>query len=141
MAYMSQEKKAQIAPAVKAILKKYKVKGSLSVRNHSTLSLTIKSGAIDFVENFIQTDANVIHGKKMSQDQIDWIRKSQSVDVNPYWYHEHFSGKAKQFLREVLTAMNDGNWDKSDIQTDYFNVGWYVNVNIGSWNKPYVLTK
>ena len=139
MAYMSQERKAQISPAVKAILKKYKVKGSLSVRNHSTLSLTIKSGAIDFVENFIQTDANVIHGKKMSQDQIDWIRKNQSVDVNPYWYHEHFSGTAKQFLREVLTAMNDGNWDKSDIQTDYFDVGWYVDVNIGRWNKPYIL--
>jgi hypothetical protein len=141
MAYMSQERKAQIAPAVKAILKKYKVKGSLSVRNHSTLSLTIKSGAIDFVENFIQTDANLNYGKKMSQDQIDWIRKNQSVDVNPYWYHEHFSGVAKEFLTEILTAMNDGNWDKSDIQTDYFNVGWYVNVNIGSWNKPYVLTK
>jgi hypothetical protein len=138
---MSQERKAQIAPAVKAILKKYKVKGSLSVRNHSTLSLTIKSGAIDFVENFIQTDANLNYGKKMSQDQIDWIRKNQSVDVNPYWYHEHFSGTAKQFLREVLTAMNDGNWDKSDIQTDYFNVGWYVNVNIGRWNQPYVLAK
>ena len=138
---MSQERKAQIAPAVKAILKKYKVKGSLSVRNHSTLSLTIKSGAIDFVENFIQTDANLNYGKKMSQDQIDWIRKNQSVDVNPYWYHEHFSGVAKEFLTEILTAMNDGNWDKSDIQTDYFNVGWYVNVNIGSWNKPYVLTK
>ena len=141
MAYMSQEKKAKIAPVVKAILKKYNVKGSLSVRNHSTLALNIKSGAIDFVENFIQTDANVVHGKKMSQDQIDYLRKNQSVDVNPYWYHEHFDGVAKKFLKEILTAMNDGNWDKSDIQTDYFNVGWYVDVNIGRWNKPYVLTK
>ena len=141
MAYMSQEKKAQIAPVVKAILKKYNVKGSLSVRNHSTLVLNVKSGAIDFVQNFIQTDANVVHGKKMSEDQIDYIRKNQSVDVNPYWYHEHFDGVAKKFLKEILTAMNDGNWDKSDIQTDYFNVGWYVDVNIGRWNKPYVLTK
>jgi hypothetical protein len=141
MAYMSQEKKAQIAPVVKAILKKYNVKGSLSVRNHSTLVLNIKSGAIDFVENFIQTDANLNYGKKMSQDQIDYLRKNQSVDVNPYWYHEHFSGTSKKFLKEILTAMNDGNWDKSDIQTDYFNVGWYVDVNIGRWNKPYALTK
>lgn len=141
MAYMSQEKKAKIAPVVKAILKKYKVKGTLSVRNHSTLVLNIKSGSIDFIENFIQTDSNVMHGKKMSQDQIDYIRKNQSVDVNPYWYHEHFSGTAKQFLREVLTAMNNGNHDNSDIQTDYFDVGWYVDVNIGRWNKPYTLEK
>jgi hypothetical protein len=38
-----------------------------------------------------------------------------------------------------MTAMNDGNHDRSDIQTDYFDVGWYVDVNIGRWNKPYIL--
>ena len=141
MAYMSQEKKAKIAPVVKAILKKYNVKGSLSVRNHSTLVQNIKSGVIDFVENFITTGSDKSYVSQMTQDQIDQLRKSQSVDVNPYWYHEHFSGTSKQFLREVLNAMNDGNWDKSDIQTDYFNVGWYVDVNIGRWNKPYVLAK
>ena len=53
MAYMSQEKKAKIAPVVKAVLKKYKVKGSLAVRNHSTLVLNIKSGSIDFIENLL----------------------------------------------------------------------------------------
>jgi len=25
--------------------------------------------------------------------------------------------------------------------TDYFNVGWYIDVNIGKWNKPYVIEK
>lgn len=138
MAYMSQERKQSLAPAIKAVLKKYGVKGSLSIRNHSSLVLTIKSGKIDFVENFIETDNKVLHGRKMSQDQIDHIRKNQSVDVNPYWYHEHFSGKAKNFLKEVLTAMNNGNHDNSDIQSDYFDVGWYVDVNIGRWNQPYV---
>jgi hypothetical protein len=141
MAYMSQERKSQIAPAVKAVLKKYGVKGTLAVRNHMSLVLTLKSGSIDFIENFIQTDTKVIHGRKMSQDQIDYIRKNQSVDVNPYWYHEHFSGEAKSFLAEVLTVMNKGNHDNSDIQTDYFDVGWYVDVNIGKWNNPYVLEK
>lgn len=138
MAYISQERKQSLAPAVKAVLKKYGVKGTLSIRTHSSLVLTIKSGKIDFVENFIETDSKVLHGRKMSQDQIDRIRKNQSVDVNPYWYHEHFSGKAKNFLKEVLTAMNNGNHDNSDIQSDYFDVGWYVDVNIGRWNQPYV---
>ena len=40
MAYMSQERKAEITPKVKSILKKFGIKGSLSVRHHSTLSLT-----------------------------------------------------------------------------------------------------
>lgn len=139
MAYMSQERKKSLTPAIKAVLKKYGVKGTLAVNNHSTLVLNIKSGSIDFIENFIQTDGEGISARRMSQDQIDYIRKNRSLDVNPYWYKEHFSGKAKAFLSELLPVMNNGNHDNSDIQTDYFDVGWYVDVNIGKWNKPYVL--
>ena len=140
MAYMSQERKQSLTPSIKAVLKKYGVKASIAVRNHSTLVVNIKSGPIDFIENYIQTDASVLHGRKMAQDQIDYIRKNQSLDVNPYWYKEHFSGKAKSFLSELFPAMNTGNHDNSDIQTDYFDVGWYVDVNIGKWNKPYTVT-
>lgn len=141
MAYMSQERKAQRAPVIKAILNKYGVKGSLSVRNHSTLVLTLKSGKIDFIENFINTDANVNHGRKMSQDQIDYIRKNKSLDVNPYWYQEHFTGKAKDFLKEILDAMYGSDYfDESDAQVDYFHCSHYVDVNIGKWNKPYTVT-
>jgi hypothetical protein len=139
MAYMSQEKKAKIAPKVKAILAKYKVKGSLAVRNHSSLVLNLKSGSIDLIENYIETDSKTFHGNKMSQDQIDYIRSKKSLDVNPYWFKEHFTGKSLDFLKEIFVAMNDGNWDKSDIQSDYFNVGWYVDVNIGKWDKPYTV--
>jgi hypothetical protein len=139
MAYFNQEKKAKIAPKIKAILAKYKVKGSLAVRNHSTLVLNLKSGSIDLIENYIETDSKTFHGKKMSQDQIDYIRSKKSLDVNPYWFKEHFSGKSLDFLKEIFVAMNDGNWDKSDIQSDYFNVGWYVDVNIGKWDKPYTV--
>jgi hypothetical protein len=125
MAYMSQDKKANIAPKVKAILKKYNVKGSLAVRNHSTLVLNVKAGAVDFMKDY---------GNEESA-------RNFGIQVNPYWYHEHFTGKSKQFLKEVLNAMNDGNHDRSDIQSDYFDVGWYVDVNIGKWNKPYILEK
>lgn len=131
---MNQQKKAILAPGIKAIMKKYGVKGSIGVNNHSTLVVNIKSGPIDFIENFIKTDS----GKPdMSTQQIEYLRKYRSLDVNPYWYKEHFSGKAKAFLSELLPAMNIGNHDNSDIQTDYFDVGWYVSVNIGKWNKPY----
>lgn len=136
---MNQEKKAKIAPEIKRILKKYGVKGTLAVRNHSSLVLNVKSGSIDFIENYISTDLDKPHAKKMDQNQVEYLRKNQAIDVNPYWYHEHFSGKAKSFLKEILQAMNSGNHDRSDVQTDYFDVGWYVDVNIGKWNKPYIV--
>jgi hypothetical protein len=139
MAYFNQERKSERAPVIKAILKKYNVKGSLAVRNHSTFVLNIKSGSVDFIENYIKTDADKHYGNKMSQEQVEYIRKNRSLDVNPYWYQEHFSGKALSFLKEVFTAMNKGNHNNSDIQTDYFDVGWYVDVNIGQWNKPYTI--
>ncbi len=141
MAYMSQERKAELAPAIKAVLKKYNVKASIAVRNHSTLVLNIKQGEIDFIENFIKTDADKPSANKMNDERVAYIRKNNSLDVNPYWYQEHFSGKALSFLKEVFNAMNNGNHDRSDIQSDYFDVGWYVDVNIGSWNKPYALVK
>ena len=133
MAYMRQEKKAKIAPHVKAILKKYKVKGSLAVRNHSTLVLNIKSSPIDFIQSFHSTRNQ--RPEYANQNLIT----SKHLSVNPYWYQDHFDGKAKEFLTEVMTALQEGNHDRSDIQSDYFDVGWYVDINIGAWNKPYVL--
>lgn len=133
MAFVSQELKSKLAPKIKAICKKYKVKASLAVNNHSTLVLNVQSSPIDFIKNFnetIDSRGSVYHANSFSPAE-------KSIQVNPYWYQDHFSGKAKAFLSEVLPAMNEGNFDKSDIQSDYFHVGWYVSVNIGKWNKPY----
>ena len=129
MAYYSQERKAKIAPQIKAILKKYNVKGSLSVENHMTVVLTIRSGKLDFIENFNTTGLNRPGGS---------VAMSY-IGVNPYHYTSHFSGECLNFLTEVMIVLNEGNHDNSDIQSDYFDVGWYVDINIGKWNKPYIL--
>ena len=123
MAYMSQEKKAKIAPVIKAICKKYGVKASLAVNNHSTLVLNVKSGSIDFIKDYGDSEGAAKFG----------------IQVNPYHYKSHFTGKSVKFLSEVIPAMNAGNHDNSDAMIDYFDVGWYVDVNIGKWNKPYIL--
>ena len=104
MAYMNQEKKAKLAPAIKAVLKKYNVKGSIGVRNHITLVVNISSGSIDFYSEF-KGDTKF------------------GIDVNQYWYNEHFKGISVQFLDELYSAMMQGNHDRSDIMSDYFDVG------------------
>jgi hypothetical protein len=133
MAYMSQEKKAKIAPIVKEILKRYNIKGSLAVRNHSTLVLNIKSGPIDFITNCNETLERRPGGFRNGSPAKNYIQ------INPYWYQEAFTGPALDFLSEVLPAMNAGNHDRSDAMTDYFDLGWYTDVNIGQWNQPYVI--
>jgi hypothetical protein len=134
MAYMNQQKKAIIASKLKPILKKYGVKGSLKVNNHSTIILTVKSGKIDFIKNYNST----------VQKQPGGFRNGSAAEkylnINPYWYHEHFSGQSKEFLTEALAALKGADWyDESDAQVDYFNTAYYVDIAIGKWSKPYVL--
>lgn len=112
MAYMSQEKKKALAPGVKAVLKKYGMKGSLSVRHHMTLVLTLSEGELDLPEY---------------------------ANFNLYWLEKNHEGKVLDFLKEVKAALNVGNHDRSDIMTDYFDVGWYVDVKAGG-SKPYRCT-
>ena len=128
MAYMNQEKKAKIAAAIKPILAKYKLKGSLSVRNNMSIVLTIQAGAIDFIGNFNAHNA----------DKNRFNPASDSIQVNPYWYKEHFDGIAKEALSEIVPAMYSADYfDNSDIQSDYFETAYYVDVNVGKWGKPY----
>lgn len=137
MAYMSQEKKAKIAPKIKAILAKYKVKGSLSVRSQLTLCLNIKSGSIDFIAN-----SNKVCGNDFYQVASGFKPTTRGYDqVNPYHFENHYDGVALEFMREVFAAMKSEDWyDNSDAQTDYFDTAYYVDVNIGYWNKDYILT-
>lgn len=135
MAYMNQENKKRLAPKIKAVLKKYGMKGTLSVRNHSTLVCNIKSGDLDIIGN-----ANEVM-RSRPNDEPFYREYEGHINVNVYWIDRHYTGKVQQFLRELVDAMNDGNWDKSDIQTDYFNVGWYIDINVGSWDKPYLYNK
>ena len=136
MAYMNQERKAQLAHGIKAICKKYDVKASLAVNNHSTLVLNIKQGSIDFIGNF-----NEVCAKIPRPEHLPFRPANDHISVNTFWYHEHFSGTALAFLKEIIPALNVGNHDRSDIQSDYFDVGWYVDINIGQWDKPYALVK
>lgn len=120
MAYMNQERKAKIAQGIKPILKKYGMKATLAVHNHTSIVLNIKSGPIDF-----------------GRGHMD----SGYTQINPYHYQSQHTGKALEFLSEIMTVLNNGNWDNSDIMTDFFDTGWYVHVNVGRWDKPYILTK
>lgn len=133
MAYMSQENKKRIVELAKPVLKKYGIKATFGVRHHSTLVCNIKSGSLDFINNYCETVKNAWEG------HVESVKKDQYIDVNVYHYEKHFSGDCLAFLKELITVMNDGNYDNSDAQFDYFDVGYYIDINVGKWDKPYVL--
>jgi len=118
MAYVSQDDKAKLAPQIKKVLNKYGMKGSISIRHHSTLVVTLQSGAIQFDHS---------HGDGYTQ-------------VNVYHIDSHYEGHAKSFLLELLAAMKGPDYfNNDDAMTDYFHRSHYTDINIGKWNKPYFL--
>jgi hypothetical protein len=119
MAYVSQADKKELAPAIKKVLSKYGMKGSISIRHHSTLQVTLQSGAIDFK---------------------DYSHGDGYIQVNTYHIDSHYTGKAKAFLNELLDAMKGPNYfNNDDAMTDYFHRSHYTDINVGKWNKPYFL--
>jgi len=141
MAYMNQEKKRALAPQIKAVLKKYGVKGTIGVRHYSTLVVKIKSGSLDLIGNHIKNIK-----EKYTRPNEEQLANIDNFEVNPYWIHDQYTGKVKDFLLELKAAMNGArasvkNHDNSDIQTDYFDVGWYISINVGSWDRPYIYEK
>lgn len=139
MAYMNQEKKQKIVEKVKPILKKYKVKATFAVNNHSTIVVNIKSGSLDFIGDMNPNRNDLLNSYKVDYEKL---REKYSLDINPYWYQEHYTGKSKQFFSELFPALYSADYyDHSDIQTDYFNTAYYVDVNVGNWKQPYTITK
>ena len=126
MAYVSKEDKASLAPAIKAVLKKYKMKGSISVRNYSTLVVKVSGGVLDFSQYL---------------ENGQWPR--EYIEVNEYYIDNHYADNVtiKDFLNELRAAMKGPDfYDNSDAMTDYFDRSHYVSMNIGSYNKPYSFT-
>jgi len=126
MAYVSKEDKASLAPAIKAVLKKYKMKGSISVQNYSTLVVKVSGGALDFSQYL---------------ENAQWAR--EYLEVNEYHIDNHYADNVtiKDFLNELHAAMKGPDFfDESDAMTDYFQCSHYVSMNIGSFNKPYSFT-
>lgn len=137
MAWMSQEHKAQLAPGIKAVLKKYGMKGSVAVRHNSTLVCNVSGGPLDIIGNMYE----IAKTKPESYYARGEVPPPKYITVNTYWISENYSGRVRDFILALKKAMDVGNHNRSDIQSDYFDVGWYIDISIGKWDKPYQLIK
>ena len=120
MAYINAEKVKAIRTEIKKAFPKWKI--SVRKEHNSTVIVSILSADIDFIREY--KGPNVPKG---------------DIQVNHYYIDHAFSGAALESLEKIKEIANAGNHDRSDTQSDYFDVGWYFSLNIGEWNKPFVL--
>ena len=125
MAYIGQEKKKEVHAELKKVIPA-SWKWSLSIRHHMSLVLTISSAPFAILP--------YVDEKGITHERTELSPYAQNLK------NTTSDPKLKVVLEKIQAALYDGNWDKSDIQTDYFNVGWYVDVKIGRWDKPFIST-
>ena len=145
MAFISQEDKKELAVGIKAVLKKYKMKGSISVKHHSTLVVKLKSGEVDLIGAYNQNAVErAIKEVAINPDHISNLEHCLSrgyFDVNTHWIEENYEGVVRDFLVELKEAMLGENYfDHSDIMTDYFHCSHYIDIEVGTYEKDYECT-
>lgn len=127
MAYISQDTKKQIQELIKPILKKYGIKATLSIKHYSTLELNIHAGKLDFLGDAEKTLKYDISGGYISPHRCRYTE----------WFKDR---TILAFFDEVVPLLYTPGWrNNSDPMTDYFDITYYIDINIGRWNKPYKL--
>lgn len=160
MAYINQEMKKQIVKKVKDVLPKdWKV--SFSVKHYSTLIMTIKQMpkndfialgyAIDQKKRmkehlnavYDEDRASIIFENYIFEDyQNDtfegefYIPAGISGSFSKKLFSRAFDENKVSKLLEIADALACQNYNRSDAMTDYFDVGYYMSLNFGSYDKP-----
>jgi len=91
-----------------------------------------------------QDIASIMSARNDSEDIVKEFIKSQleseSYTINQYHFETDWglTTKGKELIGKVLDIAQKHNWDKSDLQTDYFDVNYYLSINLGQYDKPFI---
>ena len=112
MAYITKEQVAAKRKALNELFpKKDGWKISVVREDHSSINVCFLAGPVQFSD-------------------------SERTQINHYHIDSY---ENKELLKKALDIINEGNFDKSDPTTDYFYVGFYVNVSQGRYGQPFKL--
>ena len=153
MAYISQEEKRELAPAIKAVAKKYGRKVTIGIRNHMDLVVKVK-GAEDIYERLCaqMIENRILAGRDKTgnsiQDDIDWdapidpsvFSRMTYLDpelskfgysINTHWIEENYDEKDHAFLNELHDSMHSKDfYNDDDVMTDYFSRSYYTSIEL-----------
>jgi len=128
MAYISKEDVTAIRQELKATFPKFTFGVKKMSGGSNGVDVTVKAGPTDFSDCFRGDEgyAQINHyhthmyGDHQSFfDAIHKIIKTAPIKGEGYW-------------------KNKGWYDNSDSMIDYFDTAYYISMNVGSWNVPYV---
>ena len=144
MAFMNQAKKRLIADALKKVVPP-NWKYTLAVRHHTTIVMTIRSAPIDFMQmeaerlraelrrghSYVDPHYIAAHISELERGELAYFK------LNEFQVATQFPGEIGATFAKIVAALNTGNHDNSDLMADYFDVGHYIDLRIGAYDKPF----
>ncbi len=119
MSYISTEDVKKIRVALKNEFGKKLKFGVRKSPSHHSVSVTIKSGTVDFSDIMRNT-----------YDQV----QVNHYHLQNYGVHQSLFEKIVEIIK---TAPSKKWYNNSDAMIDYFDVAFYFDLNVGDWDKPY----
>ena len=113
MAFMNKEHAATIRTNLKKAFPGFKF--SVTIHHYSSVTVSLMKSPLNF-------------SKELEKHSCGYAQ------LNHYYLERY---EHSDTLKAIFKVINEGNHDNSDIMTDYFDVGFYVNMNIGQYDKPY----
>ena len=144
MAYISTESVADIRARLKA---KFPAKDgwklSVTNRDHTEVHVSFMAGPHTFKAwNFDKYSFDPTVAKcRAEAENTGAVKTIFAGSVNHYHIKEHWTGESAKILQDAYDIIRRDHWDKSNIQTDYFNCAFYISMAIGKWDKDYKLTR
>lgn len=136
LAYISQTEKKELAPQIKAVLKKYGVNGTIAINHNSTLVVNLKKGKLDLIGA-----AQKINTERAERQGLPVTHIDNYFQANAYrepTEYENFAPIIGRFYSDLIKAMKGTKWfDKSDLMTDYFHTAYFLSINVGKYSAPY----
>lgn len=111
MAYVNSEKTKEVRTKLNlAFPKSIGWEISVSMEHHSTINVAIMRAPVDFM-----IDARNEEDKNKGY-----------INFNVYHLGDYQTAEVLKRIKEIA---NEGNFDKSDLMTDYHHVGFYLNIS------------
>ena len=135
MAYISTDDVKHIRNELKKELPQYKF--SVVRDHHSSVTISLMKGPAFNDYEYFDRYNNVTKTANLSD--------GEHHQINQFHLEDFYGKENAEILGKIDTisrtapAKNGGKvwYNDSDIQTDYFDIAYYVHINVGKWNKPY----
>jgi len=72
----------------------------------------------------------------------EFLDGRKSKNVNHFYINSQFNcEEEREAINSIFEMISSDNYNNSDSMTDYFDVGFYMNLSIGKWDKPFLFKK